>query len=140
MDIIQNKIVIIPCTSLSFQNYSMDCYFRQYWNDERLRFSPLDLSAHSSQINQLSLNVKMLEKIWKVMYKITLHGYKCKLHSCYYILGCSPYVLVELCFKSFFLQPDTYFHNGLSSYLHTITRPNKLLRISEHGDITYSMR
>jgi hypothetical protein len=32
---------------------------------------------------QLSLNVKMLEKIWK---------------------------------------PDTYFHNGLSSYLHTITR------------------
>ena len=53
------------------------------------------------QINQLSLNVKMLEKIWK---------------------------------------PDTYFHNGLSSYLHTITRPNKLLRISEHGDITYSMR
>jgi hypothetical protein len=37
-------------------------------------------------------------------------------------------------------KPDTYFFNGLSSYLHTITRPNKLLRISEHGDITYSMR
>ena len=50
--------------------------------------------------------------------------------------------------------PDTYFHNGLNSYLHTITRsvlpsymdlipssrPNKLLRISEHGDITYSIR
>ena len=50
-----------------FQNYSMDCYFRQYWRDERLRFSPLDLSAHTSQINQLSLNVKMLEKIWKVI-------------------------------------------------------------------------
>ena len=33
--------------------------------------------------HQLSLNVKMLEKIWK---------------------------------------PDTYFHNGLDSYLHTITR------------------
>ena len=49
----------------------------------------------------LSLDIKMLEKIWK---------------------------------------PDTYFHNGLSSYLHTITRPNKLLRISEHGDIIYSMR
>ena len=49
-----------------FQNYSMDCYFRQYWNDERLGFKPLDLSAHSQQINQLSLNVKMLEKIWKV--------------------------------------------------------------------------
>ena len=49
----------------------------------------------------LSLNVAMLEKIWK---------------------------------------PDTYFHNGLNSYLHSITRPNKLLRISENGDITYSIR
>ena len=37
-------------------------------------------------------------------------------------------------------KPDTYFHNGLDSYLHTITRPNKLFRISENGDITYSMR
>ena len=84
------------------QNYSMDCYFRQYWRDERLSFTGLRKNnAHQLQTDQLSLNVKMLEKIWK---------------------------------------PDTYFHNGLSSYLHTITRPNKLLRISEHGDITYSMR
>ena len=37
-------------------------------------------------------------------------------------------------------KPDTYFHNGLNSYLHSITRPNKLLRISENGDITYSIR
>ena len=87
--------------SLFFQNYSMDCYFRQYWRDERLGFTGLQKNTHKLTINQLSLNVKMLEKIWK---------------------------------------PDTYFHNGLSSYLHTITRPNKLLRISEHGDITYSMR
>ena len=48
------------------QNYSMDCYFRQYWKDERLKFPPLDLSAHTSQIDQLSLNVAMLEMIWKV--------------------------------------------------------------------------
>ena len=79
----------------------MDCYFRQYWRDERLGFTGLKKNTQSQTIDQLSLNVKMLEKIWK---------------------------------------PDTYFHNGLSSYLHTITRPNKLLRISEHGDITYSMR
>ena len=49
------------------QNYSMDCYFRQYWKDERLKFPPLDLSAHTSQIDQLSLNVAMLEMIWKVV-------------------------------------------------------------------------
>ena len=59
------------------------------------------MTSNQLHINQLSLNVKMLEKIWK---------------------------------------PDTYFHNGLDSYLHTITRPNKLFRISENGDITYSMR
>ena len=43
----------------------------------------LKKNSNNLVINQLSLNVKMLEKIWK---------------------------------------PDTYFHNGLNSYLHTITR------------------
>ena len=79
----------------------MDCYFRQYWRDTRLSFKGLKMTSNHIDINQLSLNVKMLEKIWK---------------------------------------PDTFFHNGLDSYLHTITRPNKLFRISENGDITYSMR
>jgi len=37
-------------------------------------------------------------------------------------------------------RPDTYFYNGKHSYVHTITVPNKLLRISQHGDILYSMR
>ena len=102
-EISPNMVRAIPIHMRNvLQNYSMDCYFRQYWRDERLSFTGLRKNnAHQLQTDQLSLNVKMLEKIWK---------------------------------------PDTYFHNGLSSYLHTITRPNKLLRISEHGDITYSMR
>ncbi|XP_017788598.1 PREDICTED: LOW QUALITY PROTEIN: gamma-aminobutyric acid receptor alpha-like [Habropoda laboriosa] len=37
-------------------------------------------------------------------------------------------------------RPDTYFYNGKHSYVHTITVPNKLLRISRDGDILYSMR
>jgi gamma-aminobutyric acid receptor subunit alpha len=37
-------------------------------------------------------------------------------------------------------RPDTYFYNGKNSYLHTITVPNKLLRITQDGDILYSMR
>ncbi|ELU08089.1 hypothetical protein CAPTEDRAFT_148069 [Capitella teleta] len=36
--------------------------------------------------------------------------------------------------------PDTYFYNGLGSYLHTTTVPNKLLRIRPNGEILYSMR
>ncbi|XP_036149128.1 gamma-aminobutyric acid receptor alpha-like isoform X3 [Monomorium pharaonis] len=37
-------------------------------------------------------------------------------------------------------RPDTYFYNGKNSYVHTITVPNKLLRITQDGDILYSMR
>ncbi|KAJ1521630.1 hypothetical protein ONE63_003277 [Megalurothrips usitatus] len=74
-------------------DYSMDCYFRQYWRDARLSFR--------GPIKSLSLSIKMLERIWR---------------------------------------PDTYFYNGKQSYVHTITVPNKLLRLSSSGDITYSMR
>ena len=43
----------------------MDCYFRQYWRDERLSFKGLKNNANNLVINQLSLNVAMLKKIWK---------------------------------------------------------------------------
>ena len=43
----------------------MDCYFRQYWRDKRLSFKGLKNNANNLVINQLSLNVAMLEKIWK---------------------------------------------------------------------------
>merc|ERR1712062_811246 len=38
--------------------YSMDCYFRQYWRDNRLSFKGLKQTANNVIINQLSLNVK----------------------------------------------------------------------------------
>lgn len=75
------------------QDYSMDCYFRQYWRDKRLSFR--------GPIKSLSLSIKMLERIWR---------------------------------------PDTYFYNGKHSHVHTITVPNKLLRLSQDGEILYSMR
>ncbi|ODM96203.1 Gamma-aminobutyric acid receptor alpha-like [Orchesella cincta] len=57
-------------------DYSMDCYFRQRWNDGRLKFQ--------GPVEELSLSIKMLERLWR---------------------------------------PDTYFHNGKNSYVHTITCP-----------------
>ncbi|KAL3266303.1 hypothetical protein HHI36_010482 [Cryptolaemus montrouzieri] len=81
-----------PISELDME-YSMDCYFRQYWRDQRLSFR--------GPIKSLSLSIKMLERIWR---------------------------------------PDTFFYNGKNSYVHTITVPNKLLRISQDGDILYSMR
>ena len=56
--------LIIICVIIPFpmffpsQEYSLDCYFRQKWQDERLRFT--------GSANFLSLNIKMLDKIWKV--------------------------------------------------------------------------
>src|SRR6218665_1894434 len=37
-------------------------------------------------------------------------------------------------------KPDTFFLNGQSSYLHTITYSNKFFRIGSNGDIHYSQR
>lgn len=71
----------------------MDTYFRQTWDDERLKFSGTQ--------KEMAVHIKMLQKIWK---------------------------------------PDTYFLNGMGSYLHMITEPNKLLRIMRNGTILYSMR
>ncbi|XP_055304558.1 gamma-aminobutyric acid receptor subunit alpha-1 isoform X2 [Sitodiplosis mosellana] len=81
-----------PISELDME-YSMDCYFRQYWRDSRLKFE--------GPMKTLSLSIKMLDKIWK---------------------------------------PDSTFFNGKHSYVHTITVPNKLLRLTQEGDILYSMR
>ncbi|KAI5700154.1 hypothetical protein M8J75_014970 [Diaphorina citri] len=37
-------------------------------------------------------------------------------------------------------KPDTFFLNGMKSYLHRITSPNKFVRIRNDGFLTYSMR
>ncbi|XP_041764767.1 gamma-aminobutyric acid receptor subunit alpha-6 [Anopheles merus] len=93
--LVQTNILIRsmgPVSELDM-DYSMDCYFRQYWRDKRLSFR--------GPIKSLSLSIKMLERIWR---------------------------------------PDTYFYNGKHSHVHTITVPNKLLRLSQDGEILYSMR
>ncbi|BFG00021.1 gamma-aminobutyric acid receptor subunit alpha-6 [Drosophila madeirensis] len=93
--VVQTNILIRsmgPVSELDME-YSMDCYFRQYWRDRRLSFK--------GPIKSLSLSIKMLDKIWR---------------------------------------PDTYFYNGKHSHIHTITVPNKLLRLDQDGGILYSMR
>ncbi|KAK9875604.1 hypothetical protein WA026_009404 [Henosepilachna vigintioctopunctata] len=37
-------------------------------------------------------------------------------------------------------KPDTYFYNGKHSYLHTITTPNKFVRLYQNGRVLYSSR
>lgn len=47
------------CPTPLLQIYSMDCYFRQVWQDVRLSFNKT-----VEQVSNVSLNVKMLERIW----------------------------------------------------------------------------
>ena len=37
-------------------------------------------------------------------------------------------------------KPDTYIFNGRKSYLHTITTPNKFVRLFSEGRVFYSQR
>ena len=37
-------------------------------------------------------------------------------------------------------KPDTYIFNGRKSYLHTITTPNKFMRLFPNGKVLYSQR
>merc|ERR1711953_647287 len=41
------------------ERYTLDCYFRQYWYDERLKFN------QSYLIKELAMNWQFLEKIWR---------------------------------------------------------------------------
>ncbi|XP_016942068.2 gamma-aminobutyric acid receptor subunit alpha-2 isoform X2 [Drosophila suzukii] len=57
--VVQTNILIRsmgPVSELDM-DYSMDCYFRQYWRDKRLSFK--------GPIKSLSLSIKMLDKIWR---------------------------------------------------------------------------
>ncbi|CAD5114971.1 DgyrCDS4001 [Dimorphilus gyrociliatus] len=47
---------------------------------------------------------------------------------------------VSITFLEKIWKPDTHFLNGKQSYLHTVTSPNKLLRVNKDGRILYSMR
>lgn len=99
----------------------MDIYFRQYWRDARLSFK--------SPINRLSLSIKVsgYAIVLKWKFKIIMHKI--------YNQTLFDFQMLERMWK-----PDTYFYNAKKSHIHTITVPNKLLRLSENGDILYSMR
>ncbi|WAQ97889.1 GBRAL-like protein [Mya arenaria] len=79
--------------------FTMDCYFRQVWTDERLAMK--SHTANSNMTEFIQLSIKILERIW---------------------------------------YPDTVFYNGMKSYLHTITTPNRFIRIYRSGKILFSQR
>ena len=103
----------------------MDCYFRQYWRDNRLSFKGLKQTANNVIINQVLRNMdnNRHKIIWKgnspsVSQRLQLIKSSPKWCDEFYHHQLSLNVkMLEKIWK-----PDTYFHNGLDSYLHTITR------------------
>ena len=76
------------------ENITFDCYFRQKWEDKRLKFN-------NTLLDELPMNWKFLSYMW---------------------------------------SPDTFFLNGKESYLHKMSVPNRFIRISQDGQISYSQR
>ncbi|XP_014680769.1 PREDICTED: gamma-aminobutyric acid receptor alpha-like [Priapulus caudatus] len=58
------------------------------------------------------------------------------------LMYAGPYetLTISIQFLKNIWKPDTFFQNGKDSYVHTITAPNKLLRVSQSGEVFYSMR
>ena len=47
----------------SFKDYTIDAYFRQYWNDERLAFDPADL-GRSDNYSKLIVRRDVEDTFW----------------------------------------------------------------------------
>ena len=93
------------------QIFTLDCYFRQFWTDERLIFN-------HSQVEELAMNWQFLSKV-----------------------GMAPVCLkTRLNMSVQIWRPDTYFMNGQASYLHKFAVPNRFIRISPNGRISFSQR
>ena len=90
--------------------YSLDCYFRQTWMDKRLRYL---YSRETSSIKEVNFS--------------------------YNTSGLNELAL-NWAFLAKIWVPDTFFVNGKQSFLHKITVPNRFVRITPDGTVSYSQR
>ena len=97
------------------QAYSLDCYFRYRKNQLQItqprRLQIFPLCRQSWMDNRLKFNATGVDAL-----------------------------ALNWAFLSKIWVPDTYFINGKKSYLHKITVPNRFVRISANGQISYSQR
>ena len=98
---------------MCFQEFSLDCYFRQIWHDKRLQFN--------GPLASIPLASKVLRDIWT---PDTYIRYRFISHSS----------------QNWNWQVTNWLRNGRQSYLHTLTVPNILLRVSQDGQVYVSQR
>ena len=78
------------------RTFYLDCYFRQKWMDERLRFNKTD------GVEELALNWAFLAKIW-VPDTFFVNGKKSYLHKITVIICVSKNCNKKLLFKLYYL-------------------------------------
>ena len=110
------------------QTFTMDCYFRQYWQDFRLKFNNRGLV-------ELPMNWQFLTKIWRpdtvfingkdsYLHKMTVSDLKIFSKLSNYISKINFLINIEIrLIKTFSFQV-----------------PNRFIRISHNGRISYSQR
>ena len=87
-----------------------------------------------------STKVNHRERIFKPNTLEVVHEYQSVRNTSTFLTTILLTLQVSISILDRLWKPDTHFFNGKRSYLHTVTSPNKLLRIGRDGKILYSMR
>ncbi|KAJ6225645.1 hypothetical protein RDWZM_004190, partial [Blomia tropicalis] len=102
--------------------YVIDCYFRQTWTDQRLAYN-MAMFRNSSPNGTAKTNVVD-----------TYNNGKTQPEQTQKALALSINMLDRI------WKPPTYFLNSRQSHMHTITLPNKFVRIYSNGRVLFSSR
>ena len=104
------------------QTFQLDCYFRQFWEDFRLQFNGTGLT-------ELPMNWQFLTKIWRPD-TVIINGKDSYLHK---ITVTTTNANVKVFLKTYILFVK-------SLLLSIFQVPNRFIRISPKGRISYSQR
>ena len=88
-------VLTLAFSLFPFQEYSLNFYLRQAWQDPRLRF---DDPQHGVTVKEIKLEAGTWDKIW---------------------------------------IPDVFFRNEKRAMFHSVTIPNRLLRLNATGHLWY---
>lgn len=137
-----NLVDLVP--SQNGQTYVIDCYFRQTWTDHRLAYKANSIltgdvttpdlysNIHLEQVNQSDSNPNLPAEEPPI--PVPPLPLPSPLPTSQKALALSIYMLDRI------WKPPTYFHNSRQSHIHTITLPNKFVRIYSNGQVLYSSR
>ena len=110
-------------------HYRFQCLTGAYNGLDRVKVS-LKMKPFIS--NSLILLLKCLIRYYYLLFEL-FNKLKIYIRCCFHHMC--------ICIRTYRIwKPDTYFYNGKNAYMHTITVPNKFVRIRTDGKVWYSSR